>query len=78
MKTIAPYGKAITGAIIAGLGALGTALTPDLNNVVSVSPGEWVAVVTATLTASLLVWAIPNADETPEPPKRSSRMVLPK
>ena len=62
MNKIAPYAKAITGAVIAGLGSLGTALTPDLDNVVSVTPGEWVAVTTATLTASLLVWAIPNKD----------------
>lgn len=63
---IAPYAKAITGAVIAGLGSLGVALTPDaVTQAVSVTPAEYVACLTATLTASLLIWAIPNAD-TPE------------
>lgn len=57
MTKIAPYAKAITGAAIAGLGALGTALTDE-----RVTSAEWVAVATATLTASLVVWAMPNKD----------------
>lgn len=57
MTTIAPYAKSVTGAAIAGLGALGAALTDG-----AVSPAEWVTVAVATLTASLLVWAVPNVD----------------
>lgn len=62
MKKIAPYAKAVTGAVVAGLGALGAALVPDSENVVAVTAGEWVAVVTATLVASYAVWQIPNKD----------------
>lgn len=52
----APYAKAITGTVVAGLGALGTALTDG-----TVTPVEWVAVATTALTASLAIWSVTNA-----------------
>lgn len=59
-SNVAPIAKSVTGALVAGLGALGTALTDGV-----VSPAEWVAVVSATLVASYAIWQIPN-EETPE------------
>ncbi|KXK61947.1 hypothetical protein AWW66_10930 [Micromonospora rosaria] len=53
MKT---YAKAITGAAVAGLTALGTALTDG-----QVTPAEWVGVAIATLGALGAIWAVPNA-----------------
>ena len=55
MDKIKPYAKAIIGALVAGLTALGTALTDD-----SVTTAEWVAVAVATLTALGVVYAVPN------------------
>lgn len=60
MTKLAPYAKAITGTVITGLGALGTALTDG-----GVSPVEWVAIATATLTASLAIWAVDDGRRTP-------------
>ena len=51
------YAKAIVGALIAGLTALGTALTDG-----GVSPQEWTVVAVATLGALGLVYAVPNAE----------------
>lgn len=62
MSKIAPYAKAIIGALVAALGALGAALTPDASGLVSVNPGEWVAVVSALLVGLLAVFAVPNKD----------------
>lgn len=59
---VAPVAKSVTGAIVAGLGALGVALTPDESGLVSVSAAEWVAAAVATLVASYAVWQIPNED----------------
>jgi sugar phosphate permease len=59
MNTFAPYAKAILGALIAGLTALGTALTDG-----GVSASEWVAAAIATLVALGAVYAIPNAPVT--------------
>lgn len=53
------YAKAITGALVAGLTALGTALDHD-----GVTGQEWVGVGIAFLVALGLVWAVPN---TPAP-----------
>jgi len=53
MSTIA---KAIVGALIAALSALGAALTDG-----QVTATEWVVVATALLTGLGLVWAVPNA-----------------
>lgn len=62
MNKIAPYAKAIIGALVAALGALGAALTPDASGLVSVSEGEWVAVISALLVGLLAVFATPNKD----------------
>ena len=50
-----PYAKALTGAAVAGLTALGTALTDG-----TVTPVERVTIVLATLTGLAAVWAVPN------------------
>lgn len=57
MKKIAPYAKAVTAAVIAGLTALVTALDDG-----SVTAQEGVIIVIALLTALGAVWAIPNAE----------------
>lgn len=53
----APYAKAIVGALIAGLGAVGTALTDN-----TISTQEWVAIASATLVALGVVFGVPNKD----------------
>lgn len=55
--SIAPYAKAWTAAVVAGLTALGTALIDE-----QVSPAEWVGVAVATLGALGAVYAVPNRD----------------
>lgn len=55
---IAPYGKAITGAVVTGLGAARLALSDDI-----ITKAESIDIAIATLTALALVWAIPNADK---------------
>lgn len=57
---LAPYAKAVVGAVVAGLGVLLTALDDD-----AVSASEWVAVAIATLTALAAVWAVPNRPADP-------------
>lgn len=52
---IKPYAKALTGAAVAGLTALGTALTDN-----QVTGQEWVAVAIAALAGLGAVWAVPN------------------
>ena len=49
------YAKAVVAALLAGLGALGTALVDN-----QVSPAEWVGVAGAALAALGLVYAVPN------------------
>lgn len=49
------YAKAIVGAGVAGLTALGTALADG-----TVTGPEWVGVAIATLGALGLIWAVPN------------------
>lgn len=56
MKKIAPYGKAVTGALVAGLGALGAALSDG-----AVSPVEAVTIASATVVALGAIWTVPNA-----------------
>jgi hypothetical protein len=60
------YGKAITAALIAGLGAAGTAL---LNGVIS--PDEWVVIIVALLTGSGLVYIAPDAPASTNIPPRA-------
>lgn len=54
------YLKALVGAAVAGLTALGTGLTPDPDGTVAVTPTEWVAVAIAFLAGLGLVYAVPN------------------
>ena len=55
-----PYAKAIVGALVAGLTALGTALADD-----TVTGAEWVGVAVATLGALGIVYAVPNRPAEP-------------
>lgn len=55
--SVKPYMKAIVGALVAGLTALGTAMTDD-----AVSTAEWVGVAVATLGALGVIYATPNTD----------------
>lgn len=57
---MAQYAKAILAALIAGLTSLSTALV-DGNGFNSVTDGQWLVAVIATLTALAAVWAVPNA-----------------
>ena len=57
---IKPYAKAIVGGLVAGLTALGTAMTDD-----TVTTAEWVGVAVATLGALGIVYATPNRDRQP-------------
>jgi len=50
-----PYAKSIVAALLAGLGALGTALVDN-----TVTPAEWVGVATAALAGLGIVYAVPN------------------
>lgn len=52
---IGSVAKAIAGGIAAGLAALGTALTDG-----AVSPAEWVAVASAVLAGTGIVYASPT------------------
>lgn len=49
------YLKAITAAVVAGLGVLALALEDG-----AVTPNEWVNVAIATLVGLGAVWAVPN------------------
>lgn len=55
------YAKAIVGALIAGLSALGIALDDG-----AVTYQECVTIAIAALTALATVWAVPNAQPEPE------------
>lgn len=57
--TPSTYAKAVIGALIAFLTALGTALTDG-----GISPSEWIAAVVAALVALSAVYAIPNKPKT--------------
>lgn len=50
------YLKAIVGALIAGLGALGTAMLDE-----RVTGQEWTVVAVAFLGALGVIWGVPNA-----------------
>ena len=58
---IAPYRKAITGALIGALTMLGTALTDG-----HVTAAEWVAVLLAAVASGGGVWAVPNTPKAPQ------------
>lgn len=55
IMSIKPYMKAIVGGLVAGLTALGTAMTDD-----TVTTAEWVGVAVAALGALGIVYATPN------------------
>jgi hypothetical protein len=59
MDKIAPYGKAITGAIVAFLTAIATATADN-----GISGQEWVTSAIAFFVALGAVWAIPNRQAT--------------
>jgi hypothetical protein len=60
MAVVAQYAKAITAAIVSGLGAVAAALDDN-----SLSSQEYVTVAIAFFVALGAVWAIPNAKPTP-------------
>jgi hypothetical protein len=55
MDKIAPYAKAVTGAIVAFLTAIATALADN-----GITGQEWVTAAIAFFVALGAVWAIPN------------------
>lgn len=69
MTSIAPYAKAVTGAIVAGLSTLAMALQPTAEELAknqttgTVTGAEWVNIAIAFLTGLGLVWAMPNKDQ---------------
>ena len=79
MSKLAPYLKALTGALIAGLASLQQALDGDNN----VTAQEWTGVTIAVLSGLALVWAVPNKDpealhqaESVQPPERGATDVV--
>ena len=56
MSRIAPYAKAIIGALVAGLGALGVALEDG-----SINSQEYVTIAAAFLVALAAVFIVPNS-----------------
>lgn len=58
-ETVAEYGKAITGAVLAGLSMLSGFLIND-TALGDITGGQWVGVAIATLVAGGAVWRIPN------------------
>jgi hypothetical protein len=59
MGAIAPYAKAVTAAIVTGLGVLAGYLVND-TALGDITAGQWVAVVVAFLIGLAAVWAVPN------------------
>ena len=57
MTRIAPYGKALIGAVVAGLNVAYQALDND-----TISGQEWIAIAIAVLTTGGVVFSIPNKD----------------
>lgn len=51
------YAKAAVGALIAGLGVLGTALTDN-----AITPAEGIGAAVAALIALGAVWSVPNRE----------------
>lgn len=54
------YGKAFSGAVVAGLGAYSTALGDGPAGLQHVTPAEWIAIVLSFLASFGVVWAIPQ------------------
>lgn len=55
MRQWKDYSKAIVGSLVAGLGALSTALEDN-----TVTSQEWVTVASAFLVAFGAIWKVPN------------------
>lgn len=64
----AEYAKAIVGAAIAGVTALGTALADE-----TIKAQEWVGIVLATLVTFAGVWRVPNRP--PQPQERQGSRI---
>lgn len=60
MSKVAPYAKALVGAVIAGLGVLGGFLVND-TSLSAVTAGQWVAVAIAFFVALGAIFVTPNA-----------------
>jgi hypothetical protein len=60
MSKVAPYAKAVVGAIVAALGVLGGFLVND-TAVGDVTAGQWVAVAVAFFVAFGAIFAVPNS-----------------
>ncbi len=58
---VSKYAKAVVAAAIAGLGAVGTALTDDV-----ITTGEWWTVAAAVAGALGITWAVPNRTAAPK------------
>lgn len=58
---LAKVAKAVIGGVVAGAGALGTALADGV-----ITGSEWGLVLSASIAAALAVWATPNAVEMTE------------
>jgi hypothetical protein len=56
LKSMAPYAKAVAGAVVAGL----TALLPAIQDGNGVSAAEWIVVAIAVLGGLGIVYAVPN------------------
>jgi hypothetical protein len=74
VEKIAPYAKAVIGALVGALAALSQALDDD-----SVTKNEWVGVAIALLGGLAFVFAVPNRDpeaahqdESVQPPERGA------
>lgn len=71
LRTIAPYAKAVTGAVVAGLAAL----LPAVEDGNGVSAGEWIATVIAFLVGLGAVYAVPNRTRALRQPVPGSRLI---
>lgn len=62
MKKIAPYAKAVIGAVVAGLASAQQALDDN-----AISSAEGVGIAAAVFTGLVLVFAIPNSGPKAKP-----------
>ena len=62
MGALAPYAKAVTAAVVAGLSAAAAALDDE-----TISTQEWVTIAIAFFVALGAVWAVPNKPLPPGP-----------
>lgn len=67
------YLKALTGAVVTGLGTLQVAYADNL-----VTTQEWIGVAIATLVAFAAVWAVPNKQPVQAPPSGGSSSMVAK